>query len=68
MKSYKFHTRNNHVEVELTIPTPREAKDNIKRQAIKFKDWLHSPKIKKRHNKLIEIEIETDKTHKKWGF
>lgn len=50
MKSYKFHSKNNHVEVELTIPTPREAKYNIKR-----------------HNKLIEVEIITDKTHKKWG-
>ncbi|MCC4371893.1 hypothetical protein LMB49_10875 [Limosilactobacillus reuteri] len=68
MKSYKFHTKKNHVEVELTIQTPKEMKNSIKQQVIKFKNWLHSPKRPKRYNKLFEIEIETEKTHKKWGI
>jgi len=68
MKQYNFHTKKNHVEVELNIQTPKEMKDSIKEQAIKFKNWLRSPKKPKRHNKLFEIEIETEKTHKKWGI
>jgi len=52
MKQYNFHTKKNHVEVELNIQTPKEMKDSIKEQAIKFKNWLRSPKKPKRHNKL----------------
>lgn len=68
MKRYKFHTKKKHVEVELAIQTPKEAKDSFKQQIAKFKHWLHSPKKKHQHRKLVEIEIETDKTHKKWGI
>lgn len=68
MKRYKFHTKKNHVEIELAIQTPREAKESIKQQVTKFKRWLHSPKKKAQHRKLFEVEIETDKTHKKWSI
>ncbi|WP_323075039.1 hypothetical protein [Limosilactobacillus reuteri] len=68
MKRFKYHSKNDHVEVELNIQTPKEMKDSIKQQAIKFKNWLHSPKKRKRHGKLFEVEIITDKTHKKWGL
>lgn len=66
MKRFKYRSKNDHVAIELDVKSPKEVKTSVKQRINKFKNWLHTPKGQRK--KLVEIEIDTDKTHKKWGI
>lgn len=58
MRRFKYQSKNKHVTISLDVYSPRETVALWKQGIKKFKDWMHTPKDKRKHKKLIEFKIE----------
>lgn len=56
MKRLKYQSKNKHVTIALDVYSPRETVTMWKQGIKEFKNWLRTPKNKRR--KLFEFKIE----------
>lgn len=58
MRRFKYQSKHKHISIVLNVYSLRETVVLWKQDIKKLKDWMHTPKDKRKHKKLIEFKIE----------